>query len=107
MSAIAELRTLHDGFLGRGSLAPTEVALHNLALLGAVGPGVHIGPTASGGVALEWRSQECEYTAEIEADGMLFMCIDDPADDVAEVEIGFATNVLREFIQFGKLPADV
>ncbi|MFF2271553.1 hypothetical protein ACFVTX_04730 [Agromyces sp. NPDC058136] len=107
LTKVATLHGLSDGYLGPGSLAPTTVALQNLALLGSLEPGVNVAPTAAGGVALEWRDKDVEYTAEIEADGSLFMCIDDPDEDVVESEVAYAVETLREFIRLGSLPANV
>lgn len=107
LSVIADLQALSDGFLGPGSLAPTHTALANLSLLGEILQPVQIGPTASGGVVLEWNDQAIEYTAEIEADGTLFMCIDDPDSDVAEAETRYSPELLRDFLRAGVLPTNV
>lgn len=107
LAILANLRTLQDGYLGPGSIAPTELALQNLALLGDVAGPVHIVPTAGGGVAIEWRNQDVEYTAEIESDGSLFMCVDDPEVDVAESQVDYSVAALRAFLESGQLPADV
>lgn len=103
MSRLDELNRLHDGFLGPGSVAPDAAVLGKLRLLGGTwNSAVRVVPLHSGSVALEWNEGSTEFTAEIQSDEKLFLCIDDSRDDEPrEIEIPYNPQVLRVFLSTG------
>ncbi|WP_153303404.1 hypothetical protein [Plantibacter flavus] len=102
MTTVSELRALEDGFLGPGSVAPKTEVLGKLLMVGADLAGRQVVPSWGGGVMIEWARHGCEFTAEIESNGQLFLCVDNTeTDELAEVERPFAVAELKQFLQHG------
>jgi hypothetical protein len=103
---IRELAKLKPGWLGPGTDAPTpDLAALLEPLAGditALGIPVSIVPNAAGSLVLEWRANDIEYTAELDAQRRLFMCADNVVTDALdEREVEFDPDLLRRFLAQG------
>lgn len=102
MSTISALSSLEDGFLGEGSVAPTQDVLAKLIAIGRDLEHRHVVPSWNGGLLIEWRDARCEFTAALEPSRQLFLCVDDTeTDELREIERPFAETVLRQFLRDG------
>lgn len=102
MQKLAELRAIANGELGPGSVAVSDDVLDDLASLAALAPHTSAVATFGGAVALEWRSDGVEYTAELQPGHRLFLCADNTVtDDLRETEVDFDAHVLRAFLATG------
>lgn len=105
---IAKIGALQDGWRGPGSEAPSRAAL-NLYLtayrelhgrdLWAAEPT----PTSDGGIHMEWKSGELEYSAEVSKDGALILNVFalDESDDIERVIESPRPSALINFIKQG------
>lgn len=105
---IRELAKLKPGWLGPGSDAPTEELAALLEPLSgdisALGLQVAIVPNADGSLVLEWRAGDVEYTAELASDRTLLLVADNVVtDQLAERELPFDAEVLRQFLTSGAM----
>ncbi|HEY5856647.1 MAG TPA: hypothetical protein VIW24_22060 [Aldersonia sp.] len=101
---------LEDGWRGPGSLAPSATAkrlyvdlIEDLSVESL--PAAEPTPTADGGLHMEWRRGETEYSAEITTAGHLVLNVfaPDESDDI-EVELDTPTPTdFRDFVQRGTL----
>jgi hypothetical protein len=100
------LQTLADGWRGPGSRAPLNDVMNRvrkvIPAIALASPEVGIVPIPDGGVSLEWRDGSREMTAEIQADGALFLCSDDADnDELTETTLPFAASALRSVLSTG------
>lgn len=104
MAALAKLSAVPAGALGPGSKAVETSVLTDLMSLGSLSTGVHAVPMYDGSVALEWTRGDCEYTAEIRRNHVLFLCVDNVVtDELHEAESSFDAAILRNFIASGAM----
>lgn len=101
------LAELSDGWLGPGSVAPNEALGRLTEAAGEIGElamPIAIGANDRGHVVLEWSAHGVEYTAEIEPEGMLYLVIDDPANDrLEDAHVPWNVTSLRRFVVEGAL----
>ncbi len=98
---ISHLRTLTDGWIGSGSLAPSPVLLAWLeqhAKLFTATRGTSLIPMEDGSVAIRWSEGALDFTAELRPDMTLYMLIDDAdSEDLEEAEAPLTDDALRAF----------
>ena len=105
---LRSLASLGSGWLGPGSDAPPIGLVEQLeplvANISAMAIPVVIVANSEGSVVLEWRRGDVEFTAEVQADGQLFMCADHTITDALdETEVDFDIEVLRRFLTTGAM----
>lgn len=100
------LAALEEGWRGPGSVAPDETVIAHLEevipIFGDLDVHVALAPSVEGHAVLEWSRGDVEYTAEIEPQDRLYMCLDDRVTGrLEDAEVTFDVSVLRVFAQQG------
>ena len=106
MSRIDRLRSLTDGWLEPGSLAPDPVVLtwlaSNLDVLSAASHEVSLIPVDNGSVSLRWADGSDDFTAELRPDNTLYLFVDHTeTDDFDELTSELSADNLRSFLAHG------
>lgn len=99
---ITHLRTLSNGWVGPGSVAPSSLVLSWLEgrarLIGGV-RGVSLIPLEDGSVALRWEEGHLDLTAEVRPDMTLYTLVDDLESDELEEKVEPLTDeALKRFL---------
>lgn len=106
MKRLSKMRALTDGWLGAGSTAPDPHLLEWLdlhaSLLTACQYPISIIPLGDGALALEWKANAREYTAELRRDDQMYLVVDDTAtDELTEKALALNAHSLELFISSG------
>jgi len=108
MQRLAKVRSLSDGWVGPGSVAPDAHLLDWLELhsdlVASSSHVISIVPVEDGALALQWTADACEYTAELRPDNHMFLYVDNTVtDEFSERTADLDAEALGEFIVSGTL----
>ncbi|WP_134579504.1 hypothetical protein [Cryobacterium sp. Hh11] len=108
MQRLSKIRTLEDGWLGAGSVAPDADLLDWIERhADAVASSSHVIsliPVGDGALALQWKTSACEYTAELRPDNQMYLYVDNTqTDEFDEKTTGLDAASLEAFIVTGVL----
>lgn len=102
MAKVNDLAAIRPDEFGLGSLAVDPSVLSDFRLLGHLARGITVVPTHGGSIVIEWSEGEREFTAQIDPNHQLFMCVDNVVTDELAEETGeFTPSALRQFIATG------
>jgi hypothetical protein len=108
MSRLDRLRDLQPDWNGPDSLPPAADALEHaedlIDALAQLNLPMAVAPTNDGGITIEFRRGPWELTVQLEADGDMFLCLDNvETDDLEEAEGPYDRDRVIDFMRTGRL----